>query len=373
MTRHERLPEVFETLALAVCLLGSITILSPPAGATFHEDAPIVLEKTGDVGDSLAFAVRSDDEPTTYQGNEFIVTAWANYPYQRSIASMGILELKRDSDGEFAALRGGVGTAFQGEDRLHVEPIGHLPDATEPAEVHPPSVLPDDDTIGGIGERRFMEPGEWRYFVVWASGSETSTIRIQGEGFELVELIEGEAHAFGKSELVDGDGIHARQGIELPPTTSKGKGYVGAGASAVRDSGVTLEPGSPLLGVFTEFHERDVCTWVPLSGCLSAGPAANEGVSQVRPGGFANISIDTPHDGHAWNAANSYWLKPPHAGGYDGTKPGLYHFRVDDLVDVSGPSYREPFGGTGVRLDGEQPVLSLGEIDYMRLEEIEER
>lgn len=349
---------------LALLLLVSPAVL---VSASSHQGAPVVLEIPGDDGDAWAVAIRSQDEPSSYQGNELIVSIQLRGEHLQSAASMGIIELDKQADGSFEHGGGMVGSSFQGEDRIALTHVGDVsPDEERPALSLEP-LIQTDGTIGAGGEIRSMEPGEWRYFVIWAAGSEESLFRLRGDGFEVRSLIEGEAVSLGNSELLGDGSTYVQQGIELPAPALKEDATIGTGIAVGTDQGALIETEEPLLGMFATFHLRDLC----VAGCYRVGNAIEAGASAVVDGGLVNTSIVTPDAGHDWHDHGSYWLmaKPEADNWYKATTPGTYEFRVDHLTDASGPTYREPLAGTGAKLNGEQMVVSVGSVDYTKLAE----
>lgn len=364
---HSQLTSVGPRLSLGILLL----VVIAPASSAFHVGTPVVRGFSEDGGYAWAVAIRSHDEPTSYQGNELVLTVWGNGSYERSIVSIGILELGKTANGHLTERTGGIGTVFRGDDEVRVEPFGELPGSSPSQPIGQIEMGEKEESRVLAKERRFMDPGEWRYFVVWVGGSERSTFQVRGEGFTIEKVVRGEGHALGNDELVNGGGLYAQKSAGLPGGTSwRGEGHLGAGVAAISDTGANLETQAPLLGMFTEYHVWDVCPRVPISGCLAVGGKMNHVASQAQEGGFANFSMDIPASGHVWNKWNFYWLSTSDWGdaSYDASTPGTYRFQVDHLTDVSGPSYREPVAGQGARLDGEQLVLSLAEVDYTELE-----
>lgn len=350
-------------------LVGLLMLASAsPAAVGFREGpVPLVFERTGDEGDAWAVAVRSHDEPTSSQGNEVRAVIRVNAPYERSVAGMGIVELAPDDDGRLRTASGFVGAVFRGEDTVHVEPLGEIQDPTAPDLVASQAPSDEGGSLAFMAERRFMDPGEWRYFVVWAAGSETSTFQLRGKGFTVEKVVPGEGHALGNDELVNGGGVHAHQSLTLPPGTShRDDGQLGAGVSAVSGTGATIETNAPMLGVFTEFQSWKSC----VGSCMGFGWALDYGAGLVEEGGLADLALETPREGHVWNEHGLYWLMPQTAGEawHNATMPGSYRFLVEHLRDVSGPEYQDPIAAQGARLNGEQLVVSVGVADYTQLE-----
>lgn len=360
-------------VAVPIGLLLVLSVLVPATGA-LHEGKPVVLELTGDEGDAWAIAVRSHDEPTSYLGNEIVVGIWGNAPYESSISSRGLLELHENEHGEMTTRKGVIGTSIRGGDEMQIEPVGDDLGAPEVDQLEAGPPAEEEGTLGWMKYRQSMEPGEWRYFLVWAGGSETSTFQLLGEGFTVEKVVHGDAHVLGNDELITDGGIHAHKHEQIPPGTPAGGGHVGAGVTAVSDTGVTLETQAPLMGLFTEYHLWAPCTAAQLSGCTHLGGDLDSAAERVQDGGFANISIETPLEDHIWNRWNFYSLdsEPDGVGVYDGKTPGTYRFHVNDMMTASGPSYREPVQGQGAWLDGEQLVLSMAEVDYPQLEGLED-
>lgn len=254
---------------------------------------------------------------------------------------------------------------------MQIEPLGDQAGQTEFEEGDNATIGEKEGVIATAKERRSMEPGEWRYFVVWAGGSGSSTFQLRGEGFTVEKVVQGKSHVLGNDELVNGGGVHVQESARLPPGTSaRDEGHLAAGATAVSDTGVVLENQAPLMGMFNEYHVWDACTHAPFSGCIPVGVDLNAAASGLQDGGFANITMDTPIDGHVWDESNFYFLAPGSGAGfgYGGGAVGTYGFNVERLTSAAGPSYREPVWGHGARLDGEQLVLSLAEVDYTELE-----
>lgn len=353
-----------------LAFLGLVLLMAPASNvvASFHH-TPMVLDLTGDQGDAWAVAIKSDDEPTSHKGNELVLSVVLNGDPVRSVASMGIYELVPDPEHEFRFRTAMIGSSMRGEERVFFDQVDGVEGTPDSPDLELTPVFSDDGKIGAMGELRSMEPGEWRYFVAWAAGSEESRFRLRGEGFEIRELVEGEGIAMGNSELLGEEGLYARQGTYLPSQASTGDGYVGGGAAVTTDAGVALETHEPLLGGFLTYHLRYACTGLGLSSCINAGTGLEEGASRVVESGLANTSLATPEAGHVWQRTGKYMLMPGKEGDhhYVGTTPGTYEFRVDHLVNVVGPSYRDPIWGHGARLDGSQLVLSLAEIDYLSL------
>ena len=282
---------------------------------------------------------------------------------------MGIFELVVDADGTLGLYSAHVGTALHGEDRLFVEPIGEGPDTFGTTAPLFGLFQGTASNIGEMGRLGSMAPSEWRYFVVWAAGSETSTLTIRGKGFEVVQLLAGTSYAFGNSELIGHQGTYARGGARPPAAASSGDAHLGAGIAASRDAGVNLTTRDPLLGLFTEVHMRRACTGDLPGGCVRVGNDMNDAASQVEEGGFADLAIVTPELGYVENPWSHYWVTPKTYGStwYGGGVPGPYSFVVKHFADATGPYYKDPVAGSEVRLDGEQLILSLAEVDYTSL------
>lgn len=348
-------------------------LLTAPATTVVASYAytPMVLDLTGDEGDAWAVAIKSDDEPSSTRGNDLVVSVVLKGEPVRSVPSMGIFELTLDPDGEFRFRKGMIGSSFYGENRIHIHQVGGMHETPTPSKLTLTSLVADGDKIGAMGEIRAMEPGEWRYFVAWAAGSEESRFRLRGDGFEIRKLVRGEGITFGNSELVGEDGHYVRQGVYLPRQAATGDGYLGAGAAAATDTGVTLETQQPILGGFLTYHLRYACTGLGLSVCINTGNDLEAVASQAVDGGFSNTSLVTPEDGRVWQEDGDYWLMPNQEAddSYLGTTPGTYEFEVDQLINPVGPRYRDPVWAHGVRLDGSQLVVSVAEIDYTSLAE----
>lgn len=354
--------------ALSIVAVVLLCVPVGPASARFYEDTPIVLELPGDEGDAWAVAIRSNDTATSFHGNELVVGVWTLPPFQASLSSGGIIELKRNGKGDLHLAKAGVGATIAGEDRILVEAIDTDSDPTSPMDEHLEVVhASSSDVISVIAERRFMEPGEWRYFVVWAAGADSSTFRVRGEGFEIRELVTGEAHALGTHELVNGNGVRVRQGVGLPSEASSGRGYVGAGATMVAGTGASLAFDNAPLGLFTEFHAKDAC----VSGiCARTGNLIDEGLSALQEGGFANISWTDPDGELVWNRFNHYWFETgTHSMMHYRSSPGKHAFHVERLWDASGATYHDPFTSTGVRMEEEHLVLSVADVNIGPLQE----